>query len=168
MSAERDRRLSTQLQAIADRLEQLLREAAGGEERVSFVLLALPGTNMQYVANVARADGVAMIESLLARWRIEPRVPDLPEHQKEEMIARLLERCRGYHEALDGAMAVLATWSRPTEGMPPIEPFFPSKSPFWPAIEQGHKAMQEIEAQLAFARELEKGPIEAPDAKELH
>ena len=62
-----------------------------------------------------------------------------------EMIDQLLAACRAYHDALDRAFAALieATRGKPTE------PFFPTKSPMWPAMVAGHDIMLKIEAELA-------------------
>ena len=62
-----------------------------------------------------------------------------------EMIDKLVAACRAYHHALDTTFAMLIMATRNDHGQPQ-EPFFPSKSPMWPAIVEGKKVVDEIEA----------------------
>ena len=67
MSNDPTARLSVALQSVAELLSADLMSAT--DQRVPFVLICQVGTDVQYVSNCARADGVALIESLLARWK---------------------------------------------------------------------------------------------------
>lgn len=67
MSAEAAMRLSPHLQQLAQSLGEVLAEIAG--EDVAFVLVIQAGHVAQYIANVQRKDGVAVLEDLLARWK---------------------------------------------------------------------------------------------------
>lgn len=74
-------RLSVNLQAIAGQLEDALNDAAG--ERIPFVLVLQADGVAQYIGNVKRADGVELIESLLARWKAGRA--DIPAHYNPDL-----------------------------------------------------------------------------------
>jgi hypothetical protein len=156
--------LSQSLNDIAAAIDKLL-TLATGVERVPFVLVTAPELHAQYVANCNRADGVRLLKGLLERWGNPAGLPDLPEHQKEEMLLRLRDQCKAYHAAIDSLFAMLIEVSRGK----PMAPFFPSQSPMWATVVAGAEIMREVEAQLAFARELaDTGPMPVPDVKERH
>lgn len=160
-----DERLSLAMQAFASSVHLLLRTILATEDSVPFVVLVAPERECQYVANVTREDGVKMIKGVLARWNDPADLPDLVPHQKEEMVLKLLAACKAYHDALDMAFAMLIEVTRGAEAVP----FFPSKSPMWPAMAGGQQVVRQVEAALEFSRELAaKGPIEVPPAGERH
>lgn len=74
------------LQQLAREINATLRHV-GGEE-LAFVLIVSADKTAQYVSNAKRADGVELIESLLARWKAGradiPAYmnPDLPKERK--------------------------------------------------------------------------------------
>lgn len=162
-----DERLSLAMQAFASSVHFLLRTILGTEESVPFIVMVAPESECHYVANVSREDGIKMIKGTLARWQDPGDLPDLALHQKEEMILKLLAACRAYHVALDTAFVMLI---EATRGVPVrAPPFFPSKSPMWPAIVAGKEVMDQVEAALAFSRELATtSSIEVPPASEQH
>ena len=64
------------LQRLAQEISATLRHAAG--EELAFVLIVSADKTAQYVSNTKRADGVELIESLLARWKAGRA--DIPAH----------------------------------------------------------------------------------------
>lgn len=74
-------RLSVRLQDIAQSLAEVLDEVAG--EPIAFVLVLNADKTAQYVSNASRADGVEMIESLLARWKAGRA--DIPAHMNPDL-----------------------------------------------------------------------------------
>ncbi len=75
-------RLSVRLQAIAQALDDALKEAAG--EPCAFVLVCQADGVAQYVSNTARKDGSELIESLLARWKAGRA--DIPAHYNPDLL----------------------------------------------------------------------------------
>ena len=76
--------VSVSLQALASMISDRLTQAAG--EPVGFVLLVSAGETAQYVANVSRAEGLELIESLLARWKAGRA--DIPAHYNPDLQRR--------------------------------------------------------------------------------
>jgi hypothetical protein len=78
-----DRALSQQLVKIIDRAERDCERAYGG--RVGIVMVFVPfnvqDSEMQYIANVKREDGVDMLRKLFLRWNIP--IDDVPAHEKQ-------------------------------------------------------------------------------------
>lgn len=74
-------RLSVRLQDIARQLEEAINEAAG--ESCAFVVVCQADCVAQYVSNVSREDGSALIESLLERWRAGRA--DIPAHYNPDL-----------------------------------------------------------------------------------
>lgn len=78
-----DRVLSRNLQAIAGGLEDILKELYG--EKVGFILVLSPlnrkTPEVQYIANVDRADATNILRTLKERW--DTTVPDVPAHLKQ-------------------------------------------------------------------------------------
>lgn len=74
-------RLSVSLQGIASQIEDALADAAG--ERVHWVLIVNADDVAQYVSNADRENGVALIESLLARWKAGRA--DIPAHMNPNL-----------------------------------------------------------------------------------
>lgn len=66
------------------------------------------------------------------------------EMNDREKIAALIAACRAYHNALDMAFAELIEATRGVTK----KPFMPSKSPSWPAMIEGKRVVDEIEAAL--------------------
>jgi hypothetical protein len=164
MADNPDVALSRALNAIATELEAKLTEITGAD-RPGFVLLVTVSTEVQYVANVRREDGIDLIKGLFKRWGNPQAIPDLSLHQKEELIGTLVQACENYHQALDMAFAELIIATR----SPPGEPFFPSKSPMWPVMSSGLKAIQLAKATLATSKELAtSGPMAVPPSNERH
>ena len=79
MSASK--RLSIALQDVAESLDKVLEQLAG--ERCSFVLVVQADEVAQYVSNTSRADGTALIESLLERWKANRA--DIPAHYNPDL-----------------------------------------------------------------------------------
>lgn len=75
------KRLSVALQDIAALLETELASYAG--ERVTFVLMVNIDDITQYVSNTDRADGVALVRSLLDRWNAGHA--DIPAHYNPDL-----------------------------------------------------------------------------------
>ena len=75
------KRLSVALQDIAALLETELASYAG--ERVAFVLMVNIDDITQYVSNTDRADGVALVRSLLDRWNAGRA--DIPAHYSPDL-----------------------------------------------------------------------------------
>lgn len=78
-----DYKLSMNLQALCNGLAEVLQEQYGSP--VGFVLILAPfnqhpRTEVQYVANVKREDGIDLIKELLRRW--QQGEPDIPTHLK--------------------------------------------------------------------------------------
>lgn len=73
--------LSLRLQDIAQALAVALDEVAG--EHVPFVLVLQADQVAQYVSNLSRADGIELIESLLARWKAGRA--DIPAHYNPDL-----------------------------------------------------------------------------------
>lgn len=76
--------ISLSLQALASMISDRLTLAAG--EPVGFVLLVSADETAQYVANVSRAEGLELIESLLARWKAGRA--DIPAHFNPDLQRR--------------------------------------------------------------------------------
>lgn len=76
-------RLSIALPIVAQYLTDLLAEAAG--EEIAFVLVCQADGVAQYVSNTERADGAALIESLLERWKAGRA--DIPAHYNPDLAA---------------------------------------------------------------------------------
>jgi hypothetical protein len=78
-----DRMLSQKLRDIIDGAERQAEAAYGG--RVGLVMVFVPfnvgDSEMQYIANVPRSDGVDMLRKLFARWHIP--IEDVPAHDKQ-------------------------------------------------------------------------------------
>lgn len=74
-------RVSLILQGLADGISECLKEAAG--EEIAFVLVVQADKVAQYVSNTKRADGTALIESLLARWKAGRA--DIPAHYNPDL-----------------------------------------------------------------------------------
>lgn len=104
-----DQRLSRALSGVAKTLERVLRAALGwaDDARVPFLLIVAPEKEAQYVASVSRADGVALMRGLLSRWNDKSQLPDLPPHQKEELILELLAICKAADEQITMVHAAL-------------------------------------------------------------
>ena len=84
MAASRDgqsARLSIAMQGIAQQINRLLSEATG--EEIAWVLVCQADKTAQYVSNASRADGVALIESLLLRWKAGRA--DIPAHYNPDL-----------------------------------------------------------------------------------
>lgn len=75
--------LSVRLQDVAQSLSDVLDEIAG--EAVPFVLVLQADGVAQYVSNCERQDGVALIESLLERWKAGRS--DIPAHYNPDLKA---------------------------------------------------------------------------------
>ena len=60
---------------------------------------------------------------------------------ESETIDKLVAACKAYHAALDNAFAMLINVTRGVK----YEPFFPSRSPMWPAMVEGKQLVDEIE-----------------------
>lgn len=73
--------VSLRLQDIAQSIDDILSDIAG--QRCAFVLLISVDDVQQYVSNTERADGTAMIKSLLARW--EAGRADIPAHYNPDL-----------------------------------------------------------------------------------
>lgn len=73
--------LSTHLQYLAAAVGDALTDTAGN--RCAFVLLLSHDGVVQYVSNASRADGIELIESLLARWK-QGRA-DIPAHYNPDL-----------------------------------------------------------------------------------
>jgi hypothetical protein len=73
--------LSIQLQRIAADLKAELASAVGRE--IGFVLVCEVDGVAQYISNAPRADGVALIEELLARWKANRA--DIPAHYNPDL-----------------------------------------------------------------------------------
>lgn len=74
-------RVSLQLQDLAAGINAVLAEAAG--EEIAFVLIVQADKVAQYVSNATRADGIELIESLLARWKAARA--DIPAHYNPDL-----------------------------------------------------------------------------------
>lgn len=74
-------RLSVNLQRIARELDANLAHSAGS--KIGWVLVCEADGIAQYVSNVSRADGIALIEGLLARWRAGRA--DIPAHMDPDL-----------------------------------------------------------------------------------
>ena len=82
------------LPAEAERIERLRRARAEAGvdgvgdragERVSYVLMVNVDDVTQYVSNTDRKDGIELIESLLARWKVGRA--DIPAHYNPDLPA---------------------------------------------------------------------------------
>lgn len=75
-----DNKLSMAFQSLAGALDDTLLDIYG--QPCGFVLVVAPfdqsKTQVQYAANVERADGKALLENLLTRW--QQGLPDVPPH----------------------------------------------------------------------------------------
>lgn len=74
-------RLSIALQGIAQRLNELLTEAAG--EEIAWVMVCQADGVAQYVSNTDREDGRELLESLLDRWNAGRA--DIPAHYNPDL-----------------------------------------------------------------------------------
>lgn len=74
-------RLSIALPVVAQYLNELLAEAAG--EEVAWVLVVQADKVAQYISNTERADGIDLLESLLARWKAGRA--DIPAHYNPDL-----------------------------------------------------------------------------------
>lgn len=149
-----DLELSQHLQLIATAIEKAL-ALASGVPHCPFVLVAMPASNAQYVANVSRQDGINLLTGLMQRWG-NPNAVDLPDHQQSESIVALVEAVAIYHDIIDQLMAALISETAHTDHQ-----FLPSKSSFWPKFVECGRRIESIKAQIATARELlDKGAIE--------
>lgn len=72
---------SLQAQQLAQALSETLENIAG--EPIAFVLIVQADKVAQYVSNCKRADGVDLIESLLARWKANRA--DIPAHYNPDL-----------------------------------------------------------------------------------
>jgi len=77
----RSMNVSLAMQGIATALDDMLKAAAG--EPIAFVLVCQTDGVAQYVSNASRADGVELIESLLARWKAGRA--DIPAHYNPDL-----------------------------------------------------------------------------------
>lgn len=133
-----DAKLSEAMNDVADRIERILGKITG-DECTPFLLLVAPSKTVQYVANVARKDGIGLIKSLLSRWQeaATEAQPDIPYHQKDRLLLRLL-----------GALREIAAYS-PASTVHPVA--------------MAREVLRDTEPTLAFFNELsEKGPMPAP------
>jgi len=73
--------VSLSLQDLANVVQDFLHEKAG--ESVSFVIMVSVDNTTQYVSNCTRADGIELIESLLARWKANRA--DIPAHYNPDL-----------------------------------------------------------------------------------
>ena len=76
-------RVSLALQGLAQYVDDFLKDRAG--ERVSYVLMVNVDDVTQYVSNADRKDGIELIESLLARWKVGRA--DIPAHYNPDLPA---------------------------------------------------------------------------------
>jgi hypothetical protein len=159
-----DIKLSKALRPLADAIEEIL-SSASGIAKCPFVLVAQPCENAQYVANIKREDGIAILGGLMARWGNPHKgLPPLPEDRKDILISSLIATARSYHGIVDELMATLVTATANSD-----TPFMPTQSSFWPDFIKAAQLLKDIEAHIAFARELaEKGAIAAPPMTERH
>lgn len=78
-----DRALSQEMKKIISRAERDAERAYGG--RCGLVMLFFPfdrpDSELQYIANVQRSDGIDMLRSLFKRWNIP--IEDVPAHEKQ-------------------------------------------------------------------------------------
>lgn len=75
-----DRKISEELQAIANELEQRLEQIAGQKMNFSLVIFQTElGSRMNYISNTKREDVVGAMQSLLTGWG--KGMPDLPAHK---------------------------------------------------------------------------------------
>lgn len=77
-----DRELSQQLGKLIDRAERDATRAYGSRVGIVmvFVPFGVPDSEMQYIANVKREDGVDMLRKLFTRWNIP--IEDVPAHEQ--------------------------------------------------------------------------------------
>lgn len=73
--------LSLAMQTVAAAINEFLTAVAGKE--VAFVLVLQDDDVAQYVSNASRADGTALLESLLARWQANRA--DIPAHYNPDL-----------------------------------------------------------------------------------
>lgn len=73
--------LSLELQGVADALDQHFEERLG--MRIGFVLVCHVEDVSQYVSNLEREGGKALIESLLERWKAGKA--DIPAHYNPDL-----------------------------------------------------------------------------------
>lgn len=140
-------KLSLALQQLAASVGEALDGIAGTREPIPFILLLqTPDQIVQYVANLKREDGVKMLNSLLQRWGSPAGDLAVSEHQKDEIIPKLIGACKAYHHALDLAFAQLI------EQSPADKTFHPTRSPMWPALVKGRQAVDEAEALIAHGK----------------
>ena len=74
-------RLSIAMQSIAQRISQMLSDAA--EEEIAWVLVCQADKTAQYLSNASRADGAELIESLLLHWKAGRA--DIPAHYNPDL-----------------------------------------------------------------------------------
>jgi hypothetical protein len=73
--------VSLVLNSLAATIEDTLSAAAG--ERIGFVLVLTVAGTAQYISNGDRADGIAILKSLLTRW--EAGRADIPAHYNPDL-----------------------------------------------------------------------------------
>lgn len=73
--------VSIALPTLATEIDHFLENVAG--EPVAFLLVVGTDDAMQYVANVKREEGVALLEDLLARWKAGRA--DIPAHYNPDL-----------------------------------------------------------------------------------
>jgi hypothetical protein len=81
MNRQQAVQVSISLQELASVVNDFLEARAG--ETVAFVLMVATDGVTQYVSNASRADGTAMVESLLARWKAGRA--DIPAHMNPDL-----------------------------------------------------------------------------------
>lgn len=72
-----DRKVSEEMQALARKLDDMLRDIAG--EPLAFTLLVYTEPRASYISNATREESVREIKHLLALW--EQGMPDVPAHK---------------------------------------------------------------------------------------
>jgi hypothetical protein len=81
--SEADVRFSLKMRAIAEAIDDVLADQFG--ERIGFILITAPfdraTTEVQYVANVERGQGIDLMNNLYRRWSTGQ--PDIPTHEKQ-------------------------------------------------------------------------------------
>jgi len=68
------------LQLLAQVIDRSLRLANG--KRVAWALVLQVGEAAQYVSNCERADGLALVEEMLATWRAEDEAAKRPDAEE--------------------------------------------------------------------------------------
>ncbi len=156
-----DERLSRGMQELGNTLDAILLAIVG--KRVPFILVAAPEREAHYLSSVARPDAVLMLRGLLARWDQKADLPDLPPHQKEELLLELLVACKSADQQIS---ATHAAFGAPGD--------YGYESREGKALYELYKfqvelraAISEAGAAIAFSRELSaNGTIAPPPAGE--